>query len=357
MMTAFSSRSSLSIRAIAASTSSTGLTFRRCTRSACAVASRNANSSLIHARYDGRTRKVQGRAAWVLSYALLRTAPPLEPRRFAGYVPQRRTHGDGADTGPHPGPRDWLLGLEGAAQRGRARPLLGAGGGAARARDAARAPRPSSAQRARLLRRARGARHARAPPRRVREHSGDRPLSRSSQAHLRRWAPRDAERPTLRVLGLARRGAAHGTAPERGQGGRELLRAAVRRSRSPPAVPAGDDRREPRRSQGDRTEVPLEGLPDPRRRRRGAGRDPGPGRAGPSGAHRLGLRPAGRPPDLRGVRRVLRAERPSPLPAGRLLCGSAARGRRARHGTHPARLGPRPEAPAPPQGARGAPAR
>src|SRR5438093_11646743 len=79
MMSAFSSRSSLSIRAIAASTSSTGLTFRRCTRSACAVASRNANSSLIHARYDGRTRKVQGRAAWVLSYALLRTAPPLSP--------------------------------------------------------------------------------------------------------------------------------------------------------------------------------------------------------------------------------------------------------------------------------------
>src|SRR5436305_11395704 len=185
----------------------------------------------MQGRYDGRTRKVQERAAWVLSYALLRTAPALEPRRFAGYFPQRRTHGDGAATGPQPGPRDWLLGLEGAAQRGRARPLLGAGGGAARARDAARAPRPSSAQRARLLRRARGARHARALRRRVREHSGDRPLSRSSQAHLRRWAPRAAERPTLRVLGLAGRGGAHGTVAERALRGGGAGRGAGRRRR------------------------------------------------------------------------------------------------------------------------------
>ena len=152
--------------------------------------------------------------------------------------------------GRHPAAGARLLGLEDAAERGRARPLHRArASGPARRRGAARAARPAPARRARLPRRAGRARHARARrDGRYANTPDDRPVPRPRQAVLRRRHPGDGQRPALPVLGLADRGAAHRRAAERGQGRRRgLLRGALRRPGAAGAVPRRDDRPQPRR--------------------------------------------------------------------------------------------------------------
>ena len=118
--------------------------------------------------------------------------------------------------------------------------------GRARRRGAARPPRPAPAERARLLRRAGRAGHARARGRPLRQHARDRPVPRPGQALLRRRHAGDGERPPLPVLGLADRGAADRRAAERGQGRRGLLRRALRRPGAAGAVRARDERHQRR---------------------------------------------------------------------------------------------------------------
>ena len=103
----------------------------------------------------------------------------------------------------------------------------------------------------------------------------------------------------------------------------------------------------------DRGEVPVGRPVQLRRRRDRAGR---PGRADgprPPAPPGLGLRPARRRADLRGVRR---AQRPGAtaltFQPGDFFTDAASRGRRHHDGPHPPRLGPRPEAHADREGLR-----
>ena len=91
----------------------------------------------------------------------------------------------------------------------------------------------------------------------------------------------------------------------------------------------------------DRRQVPLARARDVHRRRHRGGRAAGDRRPRPRAHHRRRLRPARGRPALRGLRRRLRALRPTALPSRRLLHRPAAARRRARHGPHPPRLGPR----------------
>ena len=186
-----------------------------------------------------------------------------------------------------------VLGLEDAAERRRARGLLGAGGrGRARWRGAARALGPAPAERDGLLRRAGRAGHARARGRPLRQHAGDRAVPRPGQALLRRRDPGDGERPALRVLGVADRGPADRRPAKRGEGRRGLLRGALRRPGAARAVRARDERRQRRRGAGDRGQVSLAGSRQRDRHRLRRGRRAGSDRPGARAHHRRRVRPA-----------------------------------------------------------------
>ena len=73
-----------------------------------------------------------------------------------------------------------------------------------------------------------------------------------------------------------------------------LFEGAVCRAGATEAVPRGDDRHEPWRQHDDRPQLPVERLPDLRRRRDGAGRSRGADRPRQPAPDRPGLRPAKR---------------------------------------------------------------
>ena len=147
---------------------------------------------------------------------------------------------------------------------------------------------------ARLPRRARGARHAAARRARLRRHPRDGAVPGPREPRVHRRDARDGQRPAVRVLGLAHRGAAHGPAAERDQDGRGLLRRPLRRPGAATAVHALHDRPEHRCLACDRRQVPLARARDVRRHRHRRGRAAGDGR--PRARAHLGrrLRPASR---------------------------------------------------------------
>ena len=102
-----------------------------------------------------------------------------------------------------------------------------------------------------------------------------------------------------------------GRPAERGQGRRGLLRGALRRPGAAGAVRARDDRRSARgAAQAIAAKFPWQDHAQRDRRRLRRGRRAGADRPGARAPHRRRLRPAAGRADLRGVRRSLRARRP-----------------------------------------------
>ena len=200
-----------------------------------------------------------------------------------------------------PAARARLLGLEDAAERGRAgRCSRSWPSGSARRRGAARAPRACTrAARATSSTRSSrsacsSARTAATPTRRRPTCSSTAPSPPTSAACWRWRTPA-----CIGFWGSLTEGLRTGAAAERGEGRRGLLRDALRRPRAAGAVPARDERDQRRRGPGDRGQVPL-GRPQQRDRRRlRRGRRAGPGRARARAPHRRRLRPAAARADLR----------------------------------------------------------
>ena len=205
-----------------------------------------------------------------------------------------------------------VLGLEDAAERGRAGRVHGAGrDGPARRRGAARAPGPAPAQRADffdalvalgMLEREDG-RYANTP-------ATDLFLDRAKPSYVGGMLEMANAR-LYRLLGIADRGPADRRAAERGQDRRRLLRRALRGPGAARAVRARHDRRQHgRRRRRSRAKFPWRNHQSvstsaaPRARA-------GPDRAGARAHDRRRLRPARRRADLRRVRRALRPGRPA----------------------------------------------
>ena len=253
-----------------------------------------------------------------------------------------------------------ILGLEDAAERGRARALHRACRERARRRGgAARAPRPCT----------RAARATSSTPSSrwgcwsattaaLRQHAGDRAVPRPAQAQLRRRHARDGERAAVRVLGPAhRRRCAPASRRTRPSSGGDFFEAAVCRSGAARELPQSDDRASASgAAPAMAAKFPWREYQTLRRCRRAAGRA-----AACSSRWRTRIcsgggfdLPAVRP-HLRGVRRprIGVADRLAFQP-GDFFADQLPAGRRDRDGAHPARLEPRGEADADREGARGA---
>src|SRR5437867_7372533 len=103
MMTAFSFGFTRSMRAMAASTSSRGLALRWRTRSACAVASRRASSSLIGRRYANRRAEVYcpGPEVRCQSRGWIGGAGKARRRGIVGAIPRRSNAASVVETPPN----------------------------------------------------------------------------------------------------------------------------------------------------------------------------------------------------------------------------------------------------------------
>ena len=196
--------------------------------------------------------------------------------------------------------------------------------GPLRLRDPSRPAGAASPRDARLPRRARGARHAAARRARLRRHPRNRHVPGPREPRVHRRDARDGQRPPLRVLGLAHRGAAHRPAAERDQDGRGLLRRPVRRPGAAAAVHALHDRPEHGCLTCDRRQVPLARARDVHRHRHRRGRATGDGRARARAHLRRRPGPARSRPAVRRLRRRLRPLGPAALPSRRVLRRPAA---------------------------------
>ena len=216
-----------------------------------------------------------------------------------------RTNARATDSRKDPADRTGVLGLENALECHRDGCLHRAGARPGALRCDQRPPRPASSLGARLPRRPRGARLSASA-------SGDRYANTpETDLFLDRNKPsyvggilEMANHRLYPFWGHLTEALRTGAAAERGQDGRPRpLRNALRRSGAAEGVPRRDDRHQPRRQHDDRAQLPVEGLPDVRRRRHGAGRSRGADRAGQPAPARRRVRPAGGGADLRGIRR------------------------------------------------------
>ena len=110
-----------------------------------------------------------------------------------------------------------FLALEDLVERNRAGPVHRAGRRPHALRCRRHSPRSPHALGARFPRYAGRPGLSRAQRRPLFQHRRDRPVPRSRKAVVRRWNPRDGERPPVSILGPPDRGAAHRAAAERNQ--------------------------------------------------------------------------------------------------------------------------------------------